>query len=247
MAYHPAIHHATHYEGLGREEYAGVGGGNVYFSFGHKYAYISRAAERQLLEEVGFDDADPVEKIAYSCSEDLKAKWTRRMLDHLGHLARDHPREFEQRFVVFDFRGDEAKRELLSILTDFCSIASTRAIVWKLLDPREPISVLIATTERKDLQDDLANIGYPVGSLLILRADVRSILGHTRPVCWAPIMRPLVKRVYGRLDEFTIEMGIHMLTFSCTNGVVVLDPICKAIGWRPGAELLYIPDKGENR
>lgn len=215
----------------------------MYFSFGRKYVYISQAAERQLLQEVGFYDADPVERVAYHCSKEVQARWTQRMLNYLDRLARDRPGEFEQRFVTFDFHGDEARRELFSILTDFCSIATTRAVVWRLLDPREPISVPIATMQHEDLDEDLRNTGYPVGSFLILRLDVRSVLGYTKPMCWVPIARPMVKRIHGRLDEFTVEIGGELLMLSCTNGIAVLDPVSKASGWRPGAELLYCPDK----
>lgn len=235
----------------------------MYFRVGRRYAYISQAVKGQLLREVGIDAADAVERLQYLCCRDVRAKWLGRVSDYLKRLAHDRPDEFEERFVRFDFRGDEARRELTFVLADFCSIAGARTAVWRLLDPRDPVSAMIATMYSEDRLAELESGGCAV-ELLILRVDVRSLLGRTRPLVWVPIVRSQVARVHGRLDEFIVEMRTgkaippdapgrpsralrHSLMVSRAKGVVILDPVSQAFGWRPGATLVEIPAHNYSR
>lgn len=258
----------------------GYWGGGVYFRVLRKYVYVSKAVEGQLLRELGMMDEQPEERIEYLCCEDVNAKWWRRIREHLERLARNRPEEFEQRFVLFDFRGDEARRELVSLLVDFCSIATTRVTKWRLLTPdSDPIDLYLSdlgfaqyltggapirTGDMRRLLDSRSNpyrrFGHFLlgGDALILRADVSLLLGHARPLVWAPIVCSQVARVHGRLEEFIIEMRAgkaippdtvgrpgtalrHALIVSRRGGVGIVDPVFQAFGWRSAATLVYAP------
>jgi len=137
---------------------------------------------------------------------------------YLTELSKQDPEAFYREWVEFDYRDQEARDNVWSLLYSYCDFRQ----IGYLIDFRSEIASIIADYAG----DSHAN---PMGQVFGLRVRTEHTLAsflrlRQRPMVTIVVDTSQVMRAYGTLAEFSIEF--RHWTFDCRRqcGVVLIKP-----------------------